>query len=137
MSIGIQVEAVLKEPWVVDPDAHPLPELQIPSLEPSQVAKIIDHTLLAPAASNEQVIKVCEDAVRLGTATVCVNSCMLPVTAQTLTRLGGGVKPISVVAFPFGTSNTEGKVAETKRALADGAAEIDMVGIAGSCGECH
>lgn len=124
-AIATQVDELIKEPWVANVDLPALPNRQ---LDPSRVASVIDHTLLAPAATNEQVIKVCEDAAKLHTATVCVNSSMVALAASTLAGLGSGsVKAISVVAFPFGSTNTQAKVAETKQAIADGAAEIDMV----------
>ena len=68
---------------------------------------------------------LCVEADKLGTKTVCVNSSMIPTAAGKLK--GSKVLPISVVGFPFGAANTEGKVAETKSAVQQGAKEIDMV----------
>ncbi len=92
---------------------------------PAGIASLIDHTLLAPAATPAQVEQVCQEAIEYGARTVCVNSCMIPTAAAKLA--GSKVVPISVVGFPFGAANTEGKVAETKVAVQQGAKEIDMV----------
>ncbi|KAN0063491.1 hypothetical protein ACQY0O_003938 [Thecaphora frezii] len=105
----------------------PGPISPLPSLPSSaaEVAKLIDHTLLAPASTLEQIRDVCHQAKQLGTATVCVNSGFIPTVAQHLQ--GSGVKPIAVVGFPFGAANTEAKAKETEVACLQGAQEIDMV----------
>lgn len=91
----------------------------------SEVAKLIDHTLLAPSSTLDQIRDVCKQAKALGAATVCVNSSMIPIVTSELA--GTDVKPISVVGFPFGSAVTESKVHETLIACRDGAREIDMV----------
>lgn len=101
-----------------------IPTRQLPA-SANELAKLIDHTLLAPAATLEQVRDVCAQARLLGTATVCVNSSMIPTVAAELS--GSDVKPISVVGFPFGSAVTESKVQETAVACQQGAQEIDMV----------
>ncbi|KAK0536305.1 hypothetical protein OC835_002072 [Tilletia horrida] len=132
------VRTMLKELPTSFPDAEDearLAELQ--SADAATLAKTIDHTLLAPTASPTDIVTLCTVAHRAGTASVCVNSNMLAFAVAALTQLrkdapapsdgGGGVVPIAVVGFPFGSANTAGKVAETVQALADGAREIDMV----------
>ncbi|KAJ1569321.1 hypothetical protein HK405_006703 [Cladochytrium tenue] len=99
------------------------------------IARLIDHTLLAPAATINDVRSVCADAVRLGAATVCVNSSMVPVAARALRDAQPAapapqphiVRAIAVVGFPFGAACTEAKAREAEAAVAAGAAEIDMV----------
>lgn len=86
---------------------------------------LIDHTLLAPAASREEILRVCDEAKQLHTASVCVNSCYVPLVHEALA--GSGVKTCSVVGFPLGAMSTAGKAAETRQAVRDGADEIDMV----------
>ncbi|EPQ29758.1 uncharacterized protein PFL1_02977 [Pseudozyma flocculosa PF-1] len=108
--------------------ASPLPAIEpTPTLptSPAELAKLIDHTLLAPASTLDQIRAVCAEAKQHGTATVCVNSSLIPTVAAQLD--GSGVKPIAVVGFPFGAANTQAKVAETQQAVRDGANEIDMV----------
>lgn len=92
---------------------------------PHEIAKTIEHTLLKPAATAEQVERLCEEAVKFGFAGVCVHPCRLPVVQRVL-----GDKPIArvtVIGFPLGASTTAAKVEETRNALNLGATEIDMV----------
>ena len=91
----------------------------------SKLAKLIDHTLLRPEATDEQLRKVCAEARQHGFATVCVNSCNVRLVAQELS--GCDVLPIAVVGFPLGAQNPEAKAYETRQAIRDGAKEIDMV----------
>lgn len=90
-----------------------------------QLAGMIDHTLLVPDATREQLAKVCKEAVQYSFATVCVNSSNIPFVAQQLR--GSTVKPIAVVGFPLGAATTESKVFESREAIRNGAEEIDMV----------
>jgi deoxyribose-phosphate aldolase len=92
---------------------------------PSSVASIIDHTLLRPEAAWEDVERLCGEAAYFKFATVCVNPCWVQRSADLLTGTGVGV--CSVVGFPFGATTREGKAAEARRAIRDGAREIDMV----------
>lgn len=85
----------------------------------------IDHTLLAANASKTDILRVCGEARHLATASVCVNSCWVPLVAAQLA--GTGVKTCAVVGFPLGAMSTPGKAAETRQAVLDGAEEIDMV----------
>ncbi|MCP4148038.1 MAG: deoxyribose-phosphate aldolase [bacterium] len=89
------------------------------------VAGMIDHTLLKPEASREELVKVCEEAKQFSFATVCVNSCNIPLVARLLK--GSTVKPIAVVGFPLGAASSQSKAFESKEAIRAGAREIDMV----------
>ena len=89
------------------------------------LAGIIDHTLLKPDASREELIKLCEEAKQFNFATVCVNSSNIPLVARQLR--GSSVKPIAVVGFPLGAATSQAKAFEAKEAIRAGAEEIDMV----------
>jgi deoxyribose-phosphate aldolase len=90
-----------------------------------ELAATIDHTLLKPDASKDQLLKVCEEAKQFEFATVCVNSSNIPLVARQLK--GSSVKPIAVVGFPLGAATTQAKAFEAKEAIRAGAQEIDMV----------
>jgi deoxyribose-phosphate aldolase len=85
----------------------------------------IDHTLLKPEATAEQIKKLCTEARLHHFATVCVNPVYVPLAAGLLR--GSGVGVCSVVAFPLGANLPASKVAETRGAVDTGATEIDMV----------
>jgi deoxyribose-phosphate aldolase len=91
----------------------------------ADVAGMIDHTLLKPDASRTEVEKLCREAAEFHFASVCVN----PTWVATCARLlqGSSVKVCSVVGFPLGATTPDVKHYETRRALFDGAREIDMV----------
>ncbi len=89
------------------------------------VASIIDHTLLKPDVTQDQLRQVCEEAVQWGFATVCVNAVNIPYVARLLD--GSGVKPIAVVGFPLGASTGAAKAFEAREAIRNGAKEIDTV----------
>ena len=89
-----------------------------------KIAAHIDHTLLKAFCSWEQIKDLCDEAVKYKTASVCVPSCFIK---QIREAYGSDFNICTVVGFPLGYCNTEGKLAETKQALADGADEIDMV----------
>lgn len=89
------------------------------------VAAMIDHTLLKPDASRAEVETLCREAAQFGFATVCVNPTWVAVCARLLR--GTPVKVTSVVGFPLGATTPDVKNYETRRALFDGAGEIDMV----------
>jgi deoxyribose-phosphate aldolase len=91
----------------------------------SSIAALIDHTLLKPEATAEDIRKVCAEARDYHFASVCVNPYWVRLVAKELT--GSTVKVCSVVGFPLGASATQIKVAETAAAIRDGAQEIDMV----------
>lgn len=89
------------------------------------LAKYIDHTLLKPDATFEQIKTLCEEATTYQFYSVCVNPAWVKTAKQLLK--GSDVKVCTVVGFPLGASTTETKVFETKNAIENGADEIDMV----------
>ena len=89
------------------------------------LAGIIDHTLLKPDATREELLKVCDEARQYSFATVCVNSSNIPLVARALK--GSPVKAIAVVGFPLGAATSQAKAFEAREAIAAGAEEIDMV----------
>ncbi len=89
------------------------------------IARIIDHTLLKPEASYDDLKKVCDEAVKWQFATVCVNASNIPLVAKLLGS--SGVKPIAVVGFPLGAMTPTAKAYEAREAVRNGAREIDMV----------
>ena len=91
----------------------------------SEMARLIDHTLLKPNATDDQIEKLCKEAIEFGFASVCVNSAYVPLASRLLR--GSGVKVCTVVGFPLGAMSTEAKAFETRDAVAKGADEIDMV----------
>lgn len=90
-----------------------------------ELAGMIDHTLLKPTATRDEISKLCEEAKAFKFASVCVNPCYVSLCAQLL-RLTN-VKTCTVVGFPLGACVPEVKAFETERAIKDGAQEIDMV----------
>lgn len=89
------------------------------------VAKLIDHTLLKPAATAADIVKLAEEAKQYGFASVCVNPDWVALAAKTLQ--GSDVKVCTVIGFPLGATTTAVKVFETENAIANGAGEVDMV----------
>jgi len=85
----------------------------------------IDHTLLKPTATKEDIIELCHEAKHYKFFSVCVNSSYVALAKKQLND--SQVKVCSVVGFPLGAMTTQAKVAETKAAINDGADEIDMV----------
>jgi deoxyribose-phosphate aldolase len=92
---------------------------------PMDLAKYIDHTLLKPDATEADIDKLCAEAVEYGFASVCVNPAWVKRAAGNVR--GSGVKVASVIGFPFGATPPEIKAMEARRAIRDGAKEIDMV----------
>ena len=92
---------------------------------PAELAKYIDHTLLKPEASAEDIRRVCAEARALGTASVCVNPSYVSLVADELK--GSGVKTCCVIGFPLGATTPEVKAFETANAIGNGAQEVDMV----------
>jgi len=90
-----------------------------------EIAALIDHTILRPDATRDDVLKVCREALRYGFASVCVNPYWVPLVAGQLA--GSQVRVCTVVGFPLGASSTEVKVKEAESAIRAGAREIDMV----------
>jgi deoxyribose-phosphate aldolase len=89
------------------------------------VAAMIDHTLLKPDATRQEIETLCREAAQYGFASVCVNPTWVALCARLLRD--SPVKVCSVVDFPLGATTTDSKHFETRRAIFDGACEIDMV----------
>jgi len=94
-------------------------------LNPADVARYIDHTLLKPEATREQVDKLCAEAVEYHLYSVCVNTTWTAYCARKLR--GKAVKVCTVVGFPLGAMDSRSKGFETRGAVENGADEIDMV----------
>jgi deoxyribose-phosphate aldolase len=92
---------------------------------PGGVASMIDHTLLKPDAARTDIEALCREAAEYKFASVCVNPTWVALCASLLQ--GTGVKTCSVVGFPLGATTADVKHYETRRAVFDGAREIDMV----------
>ena len=89
------------------------------------IAKYIDHTILKPEATVEEVKKLCKEAKEYNFASVCVNGCYSKLVSTELA--GSDVKTCVVVGFPLGSMTKEAKAFETTDAIKNGANEIDMV----------
>jgi len=89
------------------------------------VGSLIDHTLLKPDATPDQIAQLCFEARKYGFAAVCVNPTWVKLCAQLLH--GSPVKVCTVIGFPLGATAPEVKVFETQNAIENGAGEIDMV----------
>ncbi|HEU6443894.1 MAG TPA: deoxyribose-phosphate aldolase [Gaiellaceae bacterium] len=92
---------------------------------PRDLARFIDHTLLRPDATAADIDELCEEAGQYGFAAVCVNPVWVRRCVQNLR--GSNVRVASVTGFPFGANTAEVKAMEARRAIRDGAREIDMV----------
>ena len=92
---------------------------------PPDLAHYIDHTLLRPDATRREIEKLCREAAEYHFASVCVNPQWVRLCADMLR--GSGVQVCTVVGFPLGANETEIKALETRRAVQQGATEIDMV----------
>jgi deoxyribose-phosphate aldolase len=99
--------------------------LASPASYSKALARRIDHTLLKPDATQEQIEKLCREAREHGFATVCVNPYWVRVCAQLLE--GSETAVCTVAGFPLGATPPEVKAYEAARAVADGATEVDMV----------
>jgi len=105
--------------------AQAAPQAAATDILPSDLPKYIDHTLLKPEASVEQIDLLCDEAAKHRFWSVCVNSTWVEHCAR---RLGGtGVKVCAVVGFPLGAMDSRAKGFEARTAIANGASEIDMV----------
>ena len=85
----------------------------------------IDHTLLKPSATRENIIQLCEEAKKYNFFAVCINGSFVQLAKREL--INSNVKIVAVVGFPLGTTAISIKVLETKTCINDGADEIDMV----------
>lgn len=89
------------------------------------LARMIDHTMLKPDATTDEITKLCAEAKQYHFASVCVNPGFVPLCSSLLK--GTDVKVCTVIGFPLGATTTEVKRLEAEQAIANGATEIDMV----------
>jgi deoxyribose-phosphate aldolase len=89
------------------------------------IARLIDHTLLKPDATQAQISQLCHEARQYGFATVCINPTHVKLCADLLR--GSEVAVCTVVGFPLGATPPEVKAYESQQAIDDGASEVDMV----------
>ena len=107
----------------MDPEG-PTPGQQ-QGLSTAEIAAHIDHTLLAPEATRDRVLQLCDEAPRHGFHAVCVADGWVPLVADRL--YDSHVKVVTVIGFPLGPETTKTKVAQAKKAVHAGADEIEMV----------
>ena len=93
-------------------------------MEVKEILRHVDHTLLKPYATWEDMKKLCEEAVKFHMASVCVPPCYIRRIKEAYKEK---INVCTVVGFPLGYCVTDAKIAETKQAIEDGAGEIDMV----------
>ena len=91
----------------------------------SQLPGLIDHTILKPTATSDEIRKLCQEAIEYNFKTVCVNSSWIPLCVEVLS--GHKTIPIAVVGFPLGACDSSTKAFEASTAIKAGAKEIDMV----------
>jgi len=91
----------------------------------SELAALIDHTLLGPTASRAGVKRLCEEALRYKVAAVCVNPCHVALAREYVQ--GSTVKTCAVIGFPHGMTTSKSKAFEAQNAIAVGTDELDMV----------
>jgi deoxyribose-phosphate aldolase len=117
--VSLRVKEILAQSGVRKPVSFRI------AIPPGQLARMIDHTLLKPQATHEDVEKLCQEARKYSFWSVCVNSAYVRQAAQFVR--GSDVKVCSVVGFPLGAMPPDIKAAEARRAIREGAREIDMV----------
>ncbi len=110
---------------IVDAGADRISACERCAANDQSITSLIDHTLLRPEATREQIVKLCEEARQFSFASVCINPSWVPLCASLLQ--GTPVKVCTVVGFPLGATLTDAKRAETEQAVKLGAQEIDMV----------
>ena len=91
----------------------------------TDLARLIDHTLLKPEATKGEIEKLCAEAKKFVFASVCINPCYVSLCSKLLRDTA--VKVCTVIGFPLGATSTATKAFEAEHALRDGAKEIDMV----------
>ena len=94
-------------------------------MENINIARMIDHTILKPEATEAEIMELCKEAVKYNFASVCVNPSMVAKAATILE--GTPVKVCTVIGFPLGATTTEVKAFETEDTIKKGATEVDMV----------
>ncbi|MFO7952010.1 MAG: deoxyribose-phosphate aldolase [Bacillota bacterium] len=90
-----------------------------------QLAGYIEHTLLKPEAGKNEIIELCQEALKFSFYAVCINPSFVKTAAEEL--LGSAVKVCTVIGFPLGATTTETKACEAAEAVESGAGEVDMV----------
>ncbi len=95
------------------------------SLAPPDLARFIDHTILTPEASRDDITRVCGEARQYGFFGVCVNSANVALAARLLS--GSSLRVVAVVGFPLSAASPAAKAFEARGACHEGAGEIDMV----------
>jgi deoxyribose-phosphate aldolase len=88
------------------------------------ILSAVDHTLLSPTATKAEIVALCDEAIRFGTASVCVPPSYVAIAKD---HVADQMKVCTVIGFPNGYASTAVKVYETKEAVSRGADEIDMV----------
>ncbi len=91
----------------------------------TELARMIDHTMLKPDATTAEIVQLCEEARKYNFASVCVNPGYVPLCSELLK--GSIAKVCTVIGFPLGATTTAVKRLESEEAIANGAEEIDMV----------
>lgn len=94
-------------------------------MQAKKIAQFIDHTALSAEKTEQDILRLCDEAVENGFFSVCINSCHIPLAKQKLQ--GSNVKICTVVGFPLGANLSSVKAFETTEAIKAGAQEIDMV----------
>ena len=94
-------------------------------MQVKEIAQFIDHTALSAEKTEQDILRLCDEAVENGFFSVCINSCHIPLAKQKLQ--GSNVKICTVVGFPLGANLSSVKAFETTEAIKAGAQEIDMV----------
>ena len=93
-------------------------------MDRKEILSHVDHTLLKPEATWPQIRTLCDEAIENGCASVCINTCYVRQAAE---YMAGRVAVCCVVGFPLGAMDTESKCFEAKKAIENGASEVDMV----------
>lgn len=121
----MDIQKLIEEVTQEVAEAPRAPEPMADSFAPADMPKYIDHTYLKPQASLEDIRRICDEAKKFKTASVCVNPSYIEFVAQQLA--GTDVTPCCVVAFPLGACTPEVKAFEAFDAVQHGAREVDMV----------
>ena len=95
------------------------------NIKKKQLAKMIDHTLLKPYATQEDIVRLCDEAKKYDFAAVCIHPTYVNLASELLR--GSGVKVDTVIGFPLGANTLRAKAYEAEVAIAEGAEELDMV----------
>jgi len=94
-------------------------------IKKKQLAKMIDHTLLKPYATQEDIVRLCDEAKKYDFAAVCIHPTYVNLASELLR--GSGVKVDTVIGFPLGANTLRAKAYEAEVAISEGAEELDMV----------